>query len=356
MTLTLVQQLGDLFSAGRYHDLIAIARNSAVTPQQDPVAAHLLAAALFSVGEHGGAAPLLEELEPSFGLNADFLSLFAANCRRLGDLRRAEDYFSRALKIDPDSRPIRNNFANLLIDLGRHDEAHRILTRLVDEAPDYADARANLNRLRFQDEPSSMQAQASGCQVENNIEGWSLADPLLLAFSDEEVAHSGLRENVRTNDDASSLLNKLPDADTRAMALEQLEQANQAVVEKQYAFALQLCSQVLKALGSHPPIYDCASDAYLNLRKFHEAELCLLQALALDGPTPKRCLNLVSFASMRGDFALAQYHLRKAASLDPSHPQLEPIRSNLEKRMESPGQSKYSFALEWALPQFTQRS
>lgn len=355
MTLSLVQQLGDLFSAGRYHDLIATARNSAVTPQQDPVAAHLLAAALFSVGEYGGAAPLLEELEPSFGLNADFLSLFAANCRRLGDLQRADDYFSRALEINADSRPIRNNYANLLIDLGRHDEAHRILARLVDEAPDYADARANLNRLQFKDKAAQVQSRVPDSQVKKKVDGWSLADPLLLAFSEEEVAHSGLRENVRS-DDASSLLEKLPDADTRAMALEQLEQANQAVAERQYAFALQLCSQVLKTLGCHPPVYDCASDAYLNLRKFHEAELCLLQALALDGPTPKRCLNLVSFASMRGDFALAQHHLRKAASLDPSHPQLESIRSNLDKRMNSPQRGQYSFALEWALPQFTQRS
>jgi hypothetical protein len=58
MTLTLAQQLNDLFSSGRYHDLIAAARNSGVTPQLDPVAAKLLAAALFSVGEFAAAAPL----------------------------------------------------------------------------------------------------------------------------------------------------------------------------------------------------------------------------------------------------------------------------------------------------------
>ncbi len=354
MTPTSTQQLTDLFSTGRYHDLIAAARTSGVTPQQDPVAAHLLAAALFSVGEFGAAAPLLDELEPSFGLNADFLSLFAANCRRLGELQHAEQLFARALEINSDSLPIRNNYANLLIDLGRHVDARKILLRLIEEAPDYADARANLNRLGFQNKPESIPASNSALP-DGEFEGWSLADPLLLAFSEEEIAHSGLRDKSLPRGEAASLLDALPNPDARAIALEQLEQANQAVVDKQFAFALQLCSQVLKVLGSHPPVYDCASDAYLNLRRFQEAELCLLQAIVLDAPTPKRCLNLVSFASMRGDFVLAQHHLRTAASLDPSHPQLEAIRSNLEKRMKSPSRKNYSFTIEWNFPQFTER-
>ena len=43
-------------------------------------------------------------------------------------------------------------------------------------------------------------------------------------------------------------------------------------------------------------------DLYLNLKQFSEAECCLLQAMAIDGPSPKRLLNLVSFSSMRGDY------------------------------------------------------
>ena len=355
MTVTSTNQFAELFAAGRYHELIAAAQSAEISPQSDPAAAQLFAAALFSVGEFGAAAPLLDELEPAFGLNPEFLSLYGANCRRLGQLQRAEDLFARALKISPDSIPIRNNQANLLIDLGRLDEAREILTRLIQEAPDYADARSNLNRLSFQTK-TQVQPEIEPKQSAEQVEGWSLADPLLLAFSDEEVAHSGLRKPAKPGSEAAALLDALPDADNRAMALEQLDQANRAVAEKQFAFALQLCSQALKVLGAHPPVYDCASDAYLNLRRFHEAELCLLQAMALDAPTPKRCLNLVSFASMRGDMALAQHHLRKAASIDPSHPQLEQIRANLEKRAQTVDQNSYSFKLAWELPHITQRS
>ena len=355
MTVTSTNQLAELFAAGRYHDLIAAAQSAQISPQTDPTGAQILAAALFSVGEFGAAAPILEELEPAFGLNPEFLSLFAANCRRLGQLQRAEELFARALQISPESPQIRNNQANLLIDLGRLDEAREILTRLLDEQPDYADARNNLNRLSFQNQaqpPQPSQLQ----QSPEPVRGWSLADPLLIAFSEEEVAESGLRKPAKPGPEAAALLESLPDANARAMALEQLEQANKAIAEQQCAFALQLCSQVLRVLGAHAPVYDCASDAYLNLRKFHEAELCLLQAMALDAPTPKRCLNLVSFASMRGDMALAQHHLRKAASLDPSHPQLEQIRANLTKREQAAGSMPYAFQLAWELPQATQRS
>ena len=355
MTVTSTKQLAELFAAGRYHDLIAAAQSAQISPQADPTGAQFLAAALFSVGEFGAAAPMLEELEPAFGLNPEFLSLFAANCRRLGQLQRAEELFVRALQINPESPQIRNNKANLLIDLCRFDEAREILTRLLDEQPDYDDARTNLNRLSFLNQSSPPQS-SHGQQSRETVQGWSLADPLLLAFSDEEVSQYGLRKPAKSGPEAATLLESLPDADERAMALEQLDQANKAVAEQQFAFALQLCSQVLRVLGSHAPVYDCASDAYLNLRKFHEAEICLLQAMALDAPTPKRCLNLVSFASMRGDIALAQHHLRQAASLDPSHPQLEQIRANLAKREQTAGSMPYAFQLAWELPQATKRS
>ena len=100
MTVTSTKQLAELFAAGRYHDLIAAAQSAQISPQADPTGAQFLAAALFSVGEFGAAAPMLEELEPAFGLNPEFLSLFAANCRRLGQLQRAEELFVRALQIN----------------------------------------------------------------------------------------------------------------------------------------------------------------------------------------------------------------------------------------------------------------
>ena len=53
------------------------------------------------------------------------------------------------------------------------------------------------------------------------------------------------------------------------MALEQLNN-NRGGFAKQFTLALQLCSQVHSVLGAYAPLYDCVSDIYLNLRRFHD--------------------------------------------------------------------------------------
>ena len=336
-----LDQLALMFRESRFHDLVAAARSADVTPRTEPHGSQLLAAALFRIGEFHKAGPLLDELEPAFGLNSDFLSLYAANCRRLGQLDRAEELFLRALQISPESLQVRNNSANLLIDLKRFEEARQILLKLLEESPDYADARNNLNRLTFQTQ-SATSPSTSGPFESATVDGWSLADPLLLAFSDDEIAHSKLRQPNKLDSPERSFVNDLPGVDSRAVALDQLKQAFRAVSDGQCRFALELCAQASRVLGSYAPIYDCASDAYLNLKKFQHAELCLLHALALDSPTPKRCLNLVSFASMRSDINLAKHYLDIASSLDPSHPQLNPIRNSLQKRFNNSKPSPFS--------------
>ena len=73
------------------------------------------------------AAQLLEQHVAALDSDASFLSLYGATCRRLGQLTNAKDLFSRALSLDPKSPQIRNNYANLLIDLNEIDDARKIL-------------------------------------------------------------------------------------------------------------------------------------------------------------------------------------------------------------------------------------
>ena len=90
----LVHQLNQLFASGRYSDILRIAQDNSVTPGTNPEAAKLEAAAYFCTGEHANAFNLLVELESTFGHAADFLSLFAATCRRLVSLRKQRSYFN----------------------------------------------------------------------------------------------------------------------------------------------------------------------------------------------------------------------------------------------------------------------
>ena len=153
------QQLLALFQAGRHHELVAQAQACAVSPETNPLATNMLAASLFQLGEYGRAATLLEVLEAALGGNRDYLSLYGATCRRLGLLQRAEQLLSKALQIDPAAIDVRNNYANLLIDLERLPEARTILEQLLRERPDFQDARTNLNRLEFREQPQPPASQ-----------------------------------------------------------------------------------------------------------------------------------------------------------------------------------------------------
>lgn len=331
------QDLLGLYQLGRHHEVVAQAQALGITAESQPLAAQILAASLFQLGEYSRAASLLDALEAPLGQDRDYLSLYGATCRRLGQLEQAERLLSRALKLDPAAPQVRNNYANLLIDLGRVDEARVMLEQLLQEQPDYQDARANLNRLQFRAQPAAVPS----------AQAWLPADPLMLAFAEEEVRLAGGVQPPKAADADSALLASLPQPEARQMASEQLKLASQAVSEGNAAFALQLCGQALQGLGANAGVYVNASDAYIRSKRFHEAEICLLHALAIGGPNINYLINLVSLTSLRGDITLASHYLDQAAGLDPTHPQLAALRTNLEGRRQSLAQQPYRFEPSW---------
>lgn len=356
------QQLLGLFQAGRYHDVVAQAQAAGVAPQTHPLAANVLAAALFQLGEFGRAATLLEALEAALGQQRDYLSLYGATCRRLGLLQRAEQLLAKALELDPGALDVRNNYANLLIDLGRLAEAQTILDQLLREKPDYQDARANLNRLQFRQQPSPPQptapqpsaAAATAAAPTPTALPWTPADPLMLAFAEEEVAQAGAIPPAQPGSAAAALASTLPQPDAQAVAADKLKLATQAVAEGNGGFALQLCSQALAGLGANGSVYVNASDAYIRSQRFREAEICLLHAMVIGGATINHYINLVSLTSLRGDLVLANHYLDQAAGLDPSHPNLAQLQANLRQRQAALAGQAYTFAPAWAEPQLQQ--
>jgi Flp pilus assembly protein TadD len=341
------QQLLALFQAGRHHEVVAQSQAMAVAPESNPLAANVLAAALFQLGEYGRAATLLEALEAPLGQDRDYLSLYGATCRRLGLLQRAEALLSRALQLDPQSREVRNNYANVLIDLGRDQEARDLLEQLLIEQPTYHDARVNLNRLQFREQPPASAPVAAPADTQP----WTPADPLMLAFAEEEVRLAGGVQPAQPSSAAAQLASTLPKPEVKDLAADQLRLATQAVSEGNSSFALQLCSQALAGLGANASVYVNASDAYIRSKRFREAEICLLHALAIAGPSSTHYLNLVSLASLRGDLVLASHYLDQAAGLDPSHPQLAAVKANLSARQAALANQPYCFAPSWPEPQ-----
>ena len=103
-------------------------------------------------------------------------------------------------------------------------------------------------------------------------------------------------------------------------------------------------------VGANATLYRIAADAYIGLRRFQEAEICLLQAVSIGGAGINQLINLVSLTSLRGDLTLASHYLDQAAGLDPSHPHLANLRTNLAQRRQSLAGSPYAFLPQWPQP------
>ena len=317
-----------------------------------PQVLNVVAACYFRIGEYRHADDLLQQAEPSLSDNPAFLSLYAANCRLLANYKKSRSLFVKALELEPSSLSVKNNYANLLIDEGDLKEAESVLSSVLKVDPEYSDARSNLNRVQYKLSLSSSESVADDvADVSPSPQlGFSLVDPLLLAFADEEVDYAKTRYKLKDDPDVKSILKNLPGDDLDKTINDKLIVARQSLSEGNFLFCLQICNS-LPPDYVNAEIYDIASDAYLNLRRFTESQICLLNSLAIGGGTPKRYLNLVTFACMRCDFRLAEYYLSKAASLDPSHPQLQEI-SNRVNKQKSNANITPPFAEKWSAPTF----
>ena len=94
-------QLLRLFQAGQFRDVLQRAKALNLRLDQDPLAAQIVAGALFQLGEFPKAAQLLEQHQAALGADGSYLSLYGATCRRLGQLSTAKELLSRALALDP---------------------------------------------------------------------------------------------------------------------------------------------------------------------------------------------------------------------------------------------------------------
>lgn len=326
--------LAHLFAQGSYSKVISLATSLGISPDNDPESSHILAAAYFLLGEIDSAYHLLKDLAPIFDNNPPFLSLYAATCRRLGDLSLSRQLFVKALAIDPHSKEVQNNYANLLIDMHSYDESRAILNKLLAKYPDYSDASSNLNRLDALTNQSSL-SDVNSSEAVSTFDN----DPLLLAFAKEEVDYSFKRY---ANIDRNTNLNDFPRSDSNKVSKEQFELIQKSIASNDTKLALKLCSQALLKSGVSPSIYESASDAMLASDSFALSETMLLHSILIGGPSFKSYVNLVSFSCMRKDFKLAKFYLKKAQEIDPSSQSIESLSLQI-KNQEDTESSPFSF-------------
>ena len=342
--------LPGLFASNRFHEIITHYESlDGFVFEDNPGESNVLAASYFKSGSFQKAYEVLVNLESALYNDPDYLSLFGATCRRLMLLDKAKLYFMRAIELNPNSIQYKNNYSNLLIDLGEIHEAVSILEPIVLSNPNYSDALENLNRAKFllESPSNSNNSSVSVQELQSFTDTVDLWDPMLIAFSDEEVAQYGrIKDKVQLASTTNQQKVILPSIDSDTLVSEYYQLTLKAIVDKDYVMALDLCTKIHQSSTSMSLTYATSSDAYIALKRFHEAEICILTSIVLSEPNSVQYLNLSSLVSVRGDFKLAFLYLDKAAALDPSNPLLDKVRSNLNKL--SSKNSVFNFLEPWS--------
>ena len=193
-------QLVVLYEKEQYDEIAKIENDPLNSFSDDPFALQLFGAVYFKLGNFSKSFSLLENLESILGTDVSYLSLFAATCRRLGQFSKAEALFLKALKIQPDSIETKNNYANLLIDLGKYQQAIDLLNVIIQSNPNYHDAVNNLERASNLLTTSSQNANDDSSVPADK--SWSLPDPLMLSFDGNEIGVNSFLNNSHQEKDS----------------------------------------------------------------------------------------------------------------------------------------------------------
>ena len=385
--------LKELYEQGRHTEVVALASKADIHPARDPANSFIVAASLLQLGHAPQCRQVCEALASVLANNPLFLSLYATCLRRLGELEKSAEIFLQALKQFPDLPYLNNNYANLLVEKGELDAAQQILSATVKRHPTYADAAANLQRIRGQaalpgqpaslpgaqpasaqrstsqlnpgkdqTQPSPAKSQApepvatetaaklsAGVAAAIEPTGPSkplaaIVDPLDLAFSEEELE---LEQRARRErkaaveaqaakggaNQAEPAWVSLPAVPSKELQEELVKAGVEALIEKQPEAALML-ADLLNSLGTEGrrDALTIAADAYLMLKRFSQAEITLLQ-LATSGArlSGDQLLNLASLAINRQDPILGGHYLEQARKQDATPQQLESVSNLLNK-------------------------
>lgn len=306
-------ELLSIFEEGNYSKVIDKWNTDQFQSSNDPEAAYIAAASYFRLGDMEKACMICESIEGVFNSNSGYLSMYAAILRRLNLFSRAETIFLRALDLSPDSKEVKNNYSNLLIDQGRLDEAMNILDDILKFAPDYSDAIQNLARAK------GIKAQLEYTNTKKTVdtidENDIFGDPLDRAFEVEEVVKCGAKlESVSAS--VRDILSNPENPNIEQAELELLKLATDQINNKQYRGSLEILQKLRSRVGLYSALYKSASDSFIGLEKFKEAEIHALIAFINGEETIANLVNLASLSAMRKDQLMAQKWLVKAEELD----------------------------------------
>ena len=258
---------------------------------------------LFHLGLYSDAIVVCRSFYSLLKHLPEFFATWGAAARRNGELVSSAEIFQEAIQLFPDDTVLANNYANLLIDTRNYTEAKNLLEKsLLSNPSNISDIKANLTRIaNLQD----IQTSDSENKIALNGSEYPLqvaVDPLLYAFSNPEIVHHDDRV-------ASESLAK---PNFSEQELQERIKLSRSVAASNPQAALKDLQSIYIITGAKPILYSIASDAYISLKMYKEAEICCLTSIALGSSDPSLYINLSNFAHMRKEFRLANAYIELA--------------------------------------------
>jgi len=348
MTTSKIQILADLFKKGEFDRVVEVClplmKDDVLVPEE----LNILAAAYYKLGYFDDCISVCEKLYPILKEDSAFVGLFGASLRRSCQLARAESIFKERLLQDPDNPILSNNFANLLIDLGKITESIEVLTKVIDSCPGYVDAINNLDRARLlsvtsvvksltgvdgghTEEPcTDRETRTSSQRLASISEALPIIDPLLDCFDTSEIIKDEeknilLSGNIKGVDsDIADFISDLTSIVDTDQMLDDVIRQVRLLLQASPMKAISLCNSLVKKYGILPAIFSVASEAYIAGSDFIKAENTALFVLALGSQDLTCIVNLANLSAMRNDMAAAKHWIELAKKLYPaSHVVLE---------------------------------
>ena len=332
----MTSQIKSLFTSNKYTQIISLHKEGIEITTLSVNDQLRIAAAYFQSKDYNETLEILDLIAPYQANSTDYLNLTAISYRKLGRYDKAHDLLTEAERIDPSSIEVKSNKANVLLDLGRIDEAEKILRKIIKKNPDFEDAKTNLARANL------LKEQLINTNSVNTSKSMDLGysnDPLLFAFDAaivdkdleryEAIVNRSPQENAQKNKSEAGKMGEIL-LDTDAEINFESDKIKLSTISNQQNNideSLELSSIVHgqeKEISS--VVLANVSDSYIKKMRFKEAEIYALHSIINGNERPELYLNLSTLCTLRSDYKLASHYLNKAILMDPSHPNIEGVR------------------------------
>ena len=332
----MTSQIQELFDSNKFTQIIAFHKEMETITTLSAEDQIRVVASYFRNNNYNEAVGLVELIAPFQVGSPDYLNLAAVCYRKIGNSKKAYNILNEAENIDPTSIQIQSNMANVLLDLGNIEKAKSILLKILDEYPEFEDAKVNLARANILSQHLIDKTASISLEYSN--------DPLLFAF-EQEIVDKDMKRFLPTNkssnkNDSTKSKNKIDeilsntdnfnDNVNEKVRLSTIANSNNNIDE-----SLELSSIVHNQENEvNPNVLANISDSYIKKMRFKEAEIYAMHSIMTGEGSPEIYLNLCTLCTLRSDYKLAKYYLNKTKIMDPSHSNIDMVEKNLNTSIE----------------------